>query len=257
VLVAFGVPDAVGFGLCMAAGSLIGFAWPRAVRFSPGPPDETAESATAFLGPAAGGQLIGQAVLVGGPVLLAWGGGSPREVTALFSLLAVFRAPYTLSIGLLAQLTGVLTTIVTERDDGALRRVRAAILAGTLVVVGVAAALATVTGSIVLPRIFGSAVHVDAGPSTLVAVGSALALANLVLTVLLMAHGRTGPIAGSWMVSVLGGAAAFVLLPGGALQRTAAAFAVAEAVAWTGMMLAEIRATAPVVADVDRDPRAP
>ncbi len=55
------------------------------------------------------GQLLGQVVLTGGPVLLAAAGGAPAEVTALFAGLALFRAPYTLALGLVSQLTERLT----------------------------------------------------------------------------------------------------------------------------------------------------
>jgi O-antigen/teichoic acid export membrane protein len=244
-LIVLDADDAVGFGICMALGSLVGLAWPRSFRFSADTAETAAVSAGAFLGPAAGGQLISQAVLVGGPVLLAWGGGTASEVTALFAALAVFRAPYTVVLGLLSQLTGVLTRLVTEQHRTALRKVKQAILAGTAAAVALAAALGAVTGSQVLPRIFGSGVRLDAGPSTLAAIGSALALANLVLTVVLMAHGRTAPIAGSWLIAVAAGALAFALVPNGPLYQTCWAFAFAEAAAFGALVVSETRGSAP------------
>ena len=74
-------------------------AWPSAFRLSRGGTDGDGDSPWAFLAGAGGGQVIGQVVLTGGPVVLALAGGSPAEVTALFAGLALFRAPYTLGAG--------------------------------------------------------------------------------------------------------------------------------------------------------------
>ena len=57
-------------------------------------------------------------------MLLAVAGGAPAEVTALFAGLALFRAPYTLAVGLVAALTGRLTTLVVQGRRAALRRFR-------------------------------------------------------------------------------------------------------------------------------------
>src|SRR5262249_54546862 len=94
VLIVFDVTSPVAFGACLAGGALVGLFWPRSFRFSREQGKPTVESALRFIGGAAGGQLIGQAVLTGGPVVLALSGGSAAEVTALFAGLALFRAPY-------------------------------------------------------------------------------------------------------------------------------------------------------------------
>ena len=49
-------------------------------------------------------QLIGQVVLTGRRSC-ALAGGAPGEVTTLFAALALFRAPYMLALGMVAQLT--------------------------------------------------------------------------------------------------------------------------------------------------------
>lgn len=93
VLVLADVHASLGYGICLAAGSFVGVLWPSAVRFSAGQEAASAESPMRFLGGASGGQLVGQGVLTGGPVLLALGGGTAAQVTALFAGLALFRAP--------------------------------------------------------------------------------------------------------------------------------------------------------------------
>ncbi|MDX6297838.1 MAG: hypothetical protein QOI51_1695, partial [Nocardioidaceae bacterium] len=241
VLVAIGAHASLSFGICLAMGSLVGFCWPSSFRFSSEGGHAGSESPLAFLGGAAGGQLVGQAILTGGPVLLALSGGSPAQVTALFAALALFRAPYTLALGLVSQLTGRLTTLVVERAHGELRRVRLAILGSTAGLVVVAGALGALTGPLLLPRIFGEHVRIDWLPSTLVAVGSALALANLVTTISILAQSRSHAIARAWILALIGAAVAFVVVPASPLVRTCWVFSAAEAVAFAALVLEEIR----------------
>lgn len=241
VLVAIAAHASLSFGICLAMGSLVGFCWPSSFRFSAEGGHASSESPLAFLGGAAGGQLVGQAILTGGPVLLALSGGSPAQVTALFAALALFRAPYTLALGLVSQLTGRLTTLVVEGAHDELRRVRFTILGATAGLVVVAGALGALTGPLLLPRIFGEHVRIDWLPSTLVAVGSALALANLVTTISILAQSRSHAIARAWILALVGGAGAFVVIPASPLLRTCLVFAAAEAVAFAALVLEEIR----------------
>src|SRR5206468_5865581 len=114
-------PDAdmsMSLGVCLAAGGLIGIAWPSALAFSRGGAGAPPDFPLASLGGAAGGQLLIQVVLTGGPVALALAGGSPRQVTAMFAALALYRAPYTLAMGMLSQLTGALTRFLARTGAG-------------------------------------------------------------------------------------------------------------------------------------------
>ncbi len=240
-LIVLGTYGSLSFGVCLALGSLIGFAWPSSFRFSAEGSEGDHDSPLAFLGAAAGGQLIGQAILTGGPVLLALSGGSPEEVTALFAALALFRAPYTVALGLVSQLTGRLTTFVVERDHASLGRVRHTIFWATGVVVVIAAALGAVVGPWLLPLIFGENVTIDWLPSMLVAIGSALALSNLVITISIMAQSRSQAIARAWGVALLGGAVMFIVSWSEPLSRTCWTFLVAEALAFVALAVEELR----------------
>jgi O-antigen/teichoic acid export membrane protein len=240
-LIVVGAHASLSFGVCLALGSLVGFLWPSSFRFSAQGADGDHDSPLAFLGAAAGGQLIGQAILTGGPVLLALSGGSAREVTGLFAALALFRAPYTLALGLVSQLTGRLTTLVVEHQHDSLRRVRLAILGSTGGVVVIAAGLGAVVGPWLLPIIFGAHVKIDWLPSMLVAVGSALALANLVITISIMAQSRSHAIARAWGLALLGGAVMFAVSWDAPLGRTCWTFLVSEALAFVALAVEELR----------------
>jgi O-antigen/teichoic acid export membrane protein len=253
VLVWLGVGVNLWFGVALAVGAAVGLTRPSTVHFhGSGSPAEGAgrESPLAFLGGAAGGQLLGQTVLTGGPVVLALAGGTPAQVTALFAGLALFRAPYTLAIGLVAQVTGRLTVLVVEGDRDALRRVRLAVAglaaAATLVAVGVAASV----GPALIRLVFGSDVVLGVGTTTLVAVGSALALTNLVSTLMVLAQNRAHAVARAWAVALVTGGlgfAALVALP--PLDRTVWAFVVAESMALVALLVEEGRGARRVVPD--------
>ena len=243
VLILAGVENPVAYGACLACGALVGFFWPSSFRFSREQARPTTESALRFISGAAGGQLIGQAVLTGGPVVLALSGGSPSEVTALFAGLALFRAPYTLAIGLVSALTGYLTRLVVLRRTAALRRFRLGVLLATAVGVVGAAVIGATIGPWLLRLIFGSEIRLDDLACGLVAVGSAVALANLVVTVSIMSQNRSTVIARSWFVGIVGAVLVFVLTSGlEPLLQTCWAFVAAEVLAFVVLAFEDARA---------------
>jgi O-antigen/teichoic acid export membrane protein len=244
VLIAAGVTAPLGYGLCLAAGPLVGFLWPSAVRFARDQGTPAAESALRFLGGASGGQLVGQAVLTGGPVVLALVGGTAAQVTSLFAALALFRAPYTVAIALVAKLTGFLTMVYIRGTPADVRRVRLTLVVATVVAVPAAGLIGAAAGPELVPLIFGHDVQFSAYLCALVATGSAFALANLVLTIMLMAQGRTGAIVRGWLVGVVAGGLVLAYSGDDALTRTSWAFLVAEGVAFAALSLEELRGSA-------------
>ncbi len=242
VLVVAGVQANLGFGICLALGSMVGLLWPSSFRFNRERPKGEPESPLAFLSGAASGQLIGQAVLVGGPVVLALSGGTAAEVTALFAGLALFRAPYTLAIGLVSQITGRLTALLVAGNHAALRKVRLGIVGFAVGAVGVAALVGGLAGPWLIQLIFGDDVVLSAPMAMLVAIGSAVALANLVTTIAILAQNRTHAVARGWTVGLVAGAIMFIVGSGlDPLERTVWAFLVAETVAFIVLLGEEVR----------------
>jgi O-antigen/teichoic acid export membrane protein len=237
-----GVDEPVAYGLALLAGYGVVLAQPSIWRLERGGSGGH-ESPLGFLGGTAGGQLMGQTVLTGGPVVLALAGGAPAEITALFAALALFRAPYTLAIGVVSSATGWLTRLVVERDVAALRRTRHRVVLAAALVSVAAGVLGWVLGPWALALVFGSDVTMAGHLTALIAVGSTVAMANLVVTLVVVAHGRTALLAVSWLVAVVPGAVCFVLLDLPALDRTCWAFVVVEVAALGVLVLQEARAT--------------
>ena len=144
-------------------------------------------------------------MLTGGPVLLAVAGGAPAEVTALFAGLALFRAPYTLALGLVAPLTDRLTALVVRagatRCAGSARaRAGDAGRAGR----GRAGSAAWL-GPPLMELVFGDGIRLAGDLPGLLAVGTVFAIANLVLTILVVARGRPRGLVRGWLVGLVPG----------------------------------------------------
>ncbi len=129
-----GVTSPVAHGLCLVAGQVVVVLWPSALRYAAALATHVHDSGSplAFLGGAAVAQLISQAVLTGGPVLLALSGGSPSEVTAMFAALALFRAPYMVVLGTVPQLTLRVTQRTVAGEYAALRTLIRGVLAASV-----------------------------------------------------------------------------------------------------------------------------
>ena len=234
VLVAVGEREPAAYGVALLAGYAACLFWPSTWRARG---SGAARPSVSFLSGAAGGQLVGQAVLTGGPVVLALAGGAPSEVTALFGGLALFRAPYTLAVGQVSALTSRVTDLVVAGRHLAVQRLHRGVVAAALVGAPVAAGVGAVAGPPLLRLVFGSDAALASGPAALVAAGTTFAIAGLVLTVLVMAQDRAPRIAAAWVVALLPGAAAYALVDGG-LASVVVAFVVVEVVAWAGLALA-------------------
>jgi O-antigen/teichoic acid export membrane protein len=246
LLIASDVTAARYYGLALAAGQLVGFGWPSVLRLGrTGPADPRWFR---FVAGASGGQVISQAVLTGGPVALALLGGTPAQVTGLFVALALFRAPYTLALGVVSPATGILTRLVVAEDHAAIRRVLAGFVAATALGVGLAAAIGWFAGPALLRLVFGQSVDVSAQVCLLTAVGSALSLGTLLLSLVAMAHDRSHTTLRSWLVAAVAAAVTIAVGPGTPLTTVTVAFLVAQLVAYATLLTEQLVAK-PFVAE--------
>jgi len=240
-LMTAGVENPVAYGVALVAGYLTIGCWPSTARIGNTGRDPADESPLAFITGASVGQLLGQVVLTGGPVLLAAAGGAPAQVTALFAGLALFRAPYTLALGLVSQLTERLTMLVVRGQRDALRKFRVGVVLTTLGAAVLGAGVGFWAGPVVMELIFGEGVRLPGDLTLLIAVGTVFALGNLVLTVSALAHGRTAALVRGWTVGAVPGALLFWLSSMSALDRTTWTFAVVEAAAFCWLVAEDVR----------------
>lgn len=222
------------YGLTVASGMLVALAWPGVWprgRSTPGPRPPLVE----VLSGLGGGNLLAQFVLTGGPVVLAFIGGAPAQVTALFVVLSLIRAPYLVALGVSVRATATLSQqALSDRPaiEAHWRRLRW----GVLVVGLVATSVAALIGPWGVRLVFGQDVAVTRGLAAAVALGSIVAVGNLLSSLLMLVDGRTTDVLVAWLVAV-GVALVVLAVPIAPLQRVVAAFVVAEAVALATMSL--------------------
>ncbi len=230
----------VGYGWTLVAGFLVAAAFP--MSFRPRRTGDDGERASiALLGGFTGANVASQTVLTIGPVLLSVLGGAPVEVTALFSVLALLRAPYTVALGASVRITEPLTRLAGA-DRGLLStRTRQFVIATTTLAV-VAGALSVAIVPAVVRVVFDVPDSLSSWSIALLTVGSVVALGNLIQMLTLLAMERAGALMRAWALAILIGAMA-LLMPGDAGMRVAIGFAAAEATALFAMAWATLATT--------------
>jgi O-antigen/teichoic acid export membrane protein len=234
----------------LLAGPAVGLLWPRAFRFDPA---SSTRPATGLMGAAGLSVLLAQIVLNGGPPLLAGLGAGEAEVTALFTALALFRAPYLVALGVTVRATAPLALRAAEGGRRPLRRPALAATGLTLILAAASFALAWPLGPPLIRALFGAGTAPSGPVTAAAAAGCVLAVGSLALTVMLIAASSRVGLVASWGSALAVGAA--VVAGGVALDPTArvvAAFNAAEAVA----VLAAVAALAGVPPGVRRRRRA-
>ena len=208
-LVALDLPVTVVPG-ALLAGFLVLLAWPSSLRIPAlaMPPRDDLRSALQL----ASGQVMGQLLLAGPPVVLALLDAPAAAVTALFSAMALLRAPHLLLLGASPRLTDALvgddhTTSVWVRR----------VLLGGLVATPAVAALAGPVVRWLLPLVFGPTVSLALRTSVVATAGGWLALLTLAATLLALAEGRSRRIGPAWGIAALLGTPVLVVGARGAL----------------------------------------
>lgn len=236
---------AQAFGVALVAGPLIGLVWAPSLRLGASPSGVVVgRDSLSLVSGVAGGSLIGQVVLTATPVVLAIVGGAPAQVTSLFLALSVWRAPYLVAMGVTPQLTSVLTRLAL---DGPARRVARASRTTALAVLGaavVAVAIGMTVLQPVLQAMFGADVEMRPGELAGLGVGTAAAIGNLVLLLILLALGRSRVTTVAWVVSVAGAAVWMAVAEVPPAPRVVVAFVLAEVMAFALLMVAVERAVA-------------
>jgi O-antigen/teichoic acid export membrane protein len=233
--------ESEAYAIALVMGFLVVAIWPSALRLRGQASGAGNARKLSFLSGVAGGTLISQVVLTGGPVLLASLNGAPASVTGLFSTLALFRAPYILATGLAARLTGWLTQTVRGGPESIVRRFRWMVVAGVAILAPLAAVFGGFLGPELVRLVFGSDVSLAPVLVGVVAAGSTVALGGLMYILLLIALGRGRALMLPWVGALVVGLAWAFLGPGDPLARVTWAFLVAEVVALLLMHLVGTR----------------
>ena len=228
VRVAFGlVVVAVGaevgwYSVAIPFGMLLVLAWPDALAYEG--PSVPGVAAFSFLGNVGGGTVIAQCLLTLGPVVLGLTGGTGAEVTALFTALALFRAPYIVALGLGIRLSARLTELTATGQWGQIARIRHRMLAAGLAAMVAGGLGAAVIAPGLLRLVFGDEVALTGAECAALAVGSMAALVTLGLTFVQMTDGAGRRVLLSWMLALVVAIVTMVAVLFDPLPRVVVAF---------------------------------
>jgi O-antigen/teichoic acid export membrane protein len=227
VAIGWGAP---AFGMAIAVGFVVSFFWPSAFVF---PRAESSSTAPAFgrdFAAFVGASLIAQLLVNEGPVLVALLGRPDHEVTAMFAVFALGRAPMLIVGFASVVLTAEFSRWYVLGDFHSINRARALITAITAIAAGVTAVVAAAIGVRVVHVVFGSSVNTTAAIVSSVAAGCVVALGALVLTLLLVSQHRSVTALGAALIGLAAGVPVVVFAPNRGSLCVAIAFLVAEIV---------------------------
>lgn len=239
------------FALALIAGPLTGLVWIRQLRLiSDRAAGATVHNPLALASGVAGGSLIAQVVLTSMPVLLAVTGGLPAEVTTLFVALAVWRAPYIVLLGVAPQATTLMTRFAARGQRRRLTQVRLLVLAGIVTCAAVAVIVGLTVFEPVLQLGFGSEIEMDHHLLAALGAGTAVALGNMLLMLLLLALGRSGRATVAWTAALVATAGWLLIVDQPPLTQVVTGFVVAQLTAfallfWWSWRLPATSAVAP------------
>jgi hypothetical protein len=216
------------FSVTILLGFAVAFWWPSALTFARHVDGHRVNGFGADFAGFVGASLIAQLLLNEGPVVVALLGGSDREVTAMFAVFAIARAP--------TLIAGFVSVILTRQFAQWFRLGRGRLVARARNVIGAAVAIASVgaaafaaiAGPPLVRVVFGSDVDVPSEVAVPIVAGCILALGVLALTLLLVTEHRgvTAFVAAAGGMLVCGLAIAFE--SGSISHRVALAFLLAE-----------------------------
>ena len=178
------------------------------------------------LGAAAAHLLVAAA-----PLAVTYMGGAAAQVSMVFIVFVLFRAPLTLMYSLQGRVLPPLVRMVGRGEDESLRRLGGRLWTGSVGLALLAALLGYLVGPEAVGLLMGSDFAPPAVMTALVAGGTVMAAGVQLMAQILVAGSRTGRLATAWVVGLA--AAVFVawLSPSGPVMAVATGFCAGEAIA--------------------------
>ena len=187
-----------------------------------------ATPARGFLSTYAVGASASQMLLAGAPLGVAALGGSEQLRSIMFVTFTLYRAPLTLIYNLQGR---VLSLLVRQQNEVAIRRLLRRLIAVGAVVVAMAGLVGFAVGPKVVELLYGAEFGPVAVVAAMAAAGVIAASITQIISQVLVAGGSTGELAGAWIGGLIAGLVAMALLPGAPDFRVAGGFVIGEVAA--------------------------
>ena len=239
MLCAEGVVRLAGAGLVLSSGGgAVGLGWAMAAApwvvllFASGTRSRAEGPAAAggvFVAPYALGSIAAHILVAGAPLAVTYMGGAAREVSLVFVVFVLFRAPLTLMYSLQGRILPPLVRMVGRGEDEALRSLAKKLWAGSVGLALPAAAAGYLAGPAVVELLMGPEFAPAARVAALVASGTVMAAGVQLVAQTLVAGSRTASLAAAWVTGLAAAALVTGLGGWGPVVSVAAGFCAGEA----------------------------
>jgi O-antigen/teichoic acid export membrane protein len=238
------VPSVRAFGWVMPLGALLAALWWVRLRRQPREPRQTQHGrvepphAARFLAVTTAANAITQALLAGGPLLLAFLNATPEEISIFFVTITAVRVPIVFAFGGL--LSRLLPTFMRLEGSGSpgVREVSLKIGLGTLAVALPMGAVAAAVGGPLVALLFGEAFRPTWWLAAGATVGVLLATGSIIMQQLLIARGDEARGLVAWTAALAASAATVAIAAGSATARGVIGLLTGEGVALFALVLA-------------------
>ncbi|MCE2527217.1 MAG: hypothetical protein J4G00_06770 [Actinomycetia bacterium] len=191
--------------------------------------------------PSAAGRIFVQHYVVGAaaahvlvaaaPLAVTYMGGTAAQVSMVFIVFVLFRAPLTLMYSLQGRVLPPLVRMVGRGEGESLRKLGGRLWMGSVGLASLAALLGYLVGPEAVKLLMGSDFVPSSLVTALVAGGTAMAAGVQLLAQILVAGSRTGRLATAWVSGLAAAGLVTWLSPSGPVVAVATGFCAGEAVA--------------------------
>ena len=220
--------EATGLGWAMVAAPWVVFLFGFWRGEVPGRP---ASAGAVFIQQYVLGALAAHILVAAAPLVVTYMGATAAQVSAVFIVFVLFRAPLTLMYSLQGRILPPLVRMMTRGEEESLRRLGVKLWvwsAGCAVLAGLVGYL---VGPLVVEVLMGSTFVPSAPVAALVAAGTMAAAGVQLMGQILVAGSRTGRLATAWVVGLATAALITAVIPSGPVMAVAIGFGVGEAFA--------------------------
>lgn len=219
---------AVGLGWAMAAAPWVVFLFGF---WRGGDPDHPSPPGRVFMQQYVVGAAAAHLLVAAAPLVVTYLGGTAAQVSLVFIVLVLFRAPLTLMYSLQGRILPPLVRMVGRGEGESLRKLGRNLQLGSVGLALAAALVGYLVGPQVVKLLMGSAFVPTAAVAALVAAGTVMAAGVQLMAQILVAESRTGRLATAWVVGLLAAALVTWLSPWGPVVAVSTGFCAGEAIA--------------------------
>ena len=189
----------VGWAMAAAPWVVFGFVF----RWEDGTDLSAASGGGRFVRRYVMGALAAHILVAGAPLAVTYLGGSASEVSLVFVVFVLFRAPLTLMYSLQGRLLPPLVRMVSRGEDEPLRRLAHRLWWGSVGLAFPAAAVGYLVGPGVVRLLMGAEFAVSGTVAAMVASGTVMAAGVQLVAQTLVAGARTGSLAAAWVSGLI------------------------------------------------------